>query len=138
MSQLKTCLWFDRQAEEAATFYTSLFPDSAITAISHYGEGMPVPAGTVMVVEFTILGRPFRALNAGPHVTFNEAVSMSVSCADQAEVDRYWNALIADGGSPVQCSWLKDKYGLSWQIVPEMMGRLQIEGGPGVDRMMHA
>ncbi|MDX3911663.1 MAG: VOC family protein [Sphingobium sp.] len=138
MTKIKPCLWFDREAEEAATFYTGLFPGGAITALSRYGEGMPVPAGTVMLVEFSILGQDFQALNGGPHFTFTEAISMSVSCADQAEVDRYWDALIADGGRAVQCGWLKDRFGLSWQIVPEMMTRLQVQGGPGVDRMMHA
>lgn len=133
------CLWFDRNAEEAARFYVSLFPNAAVGAISRYGEGMPLPAGTALMVEFTLDGQRFQALNGGPVFTFSEAISFSVPCADQAEVDRYWDALIADGGSPGRCGWLKDRFGLSWQIVPQAMNRLQKEGRPEqVGRMMGA
>lgn len=138
MSKIKPCLWFDGEAEEAATFYTGLFPGGAITSVSRYSEGMPFPAGTALLVEFSLFGRDFQALNGGPHFSFTEAISLSVACVEQAELDRYWDALIADGGSPGQCGWLKDRFGLSWQLVPEAMGRLQAQGGPGVGRMMRA
>lgn len=139
MPAITPCLWFDRQAEEAARFYVSVFPNSAVGTISHYGENMPMPAGTVLVVEFTLDGRPFQGLNGGPHFSFSEAVSFSIDCADQAEVDHYWNALTADGGAPGPCGWLKDRFGLSWQVVPHAMLRMQEEGSPDqVGRMMAA
>jgi predicted 3-demethylubiquinone-9 3-methyltransferase (glyoxalase superfamily) len=113
------CLWFDRQAEEAARFYTSIFPNSKIDKVLHYSADTPGgKEGGVMLVDFTLAGQNYQALNGGPHHTFNDAISLAVRCADQAEVDRYWNALTADGGNPVQCGWLKDKFGVSWQIVP--------------------
>jgi predicted 3-demethylubiquinone-9 3-methyltransferase (glyoxalase superfamily) len=117
------CLWFDNQAEEAARFYTGIFKNSRIGTISRYGEaGQEVhgrPAGSVMTVEFELNGQPFTALNGGPHFKFNEAVSFQIMCRDQEEVDHYWNRL-SQGGDPAaqQCGWLKDKYGLSWQVVP--------------------
>lgn len=116
-------LWFDHQAEEAAIFYVSLFKNSRITKITRYGEGAPAPAGSIMTVEFELAGVPFVALNGGPYFQFTEAISMSVDCQDQAEVDEYWEKF-TDGGTPSQCGWLKDKYGLSWQIVPSILGRL--------------
>jgi predicted 3-demethylubiquinone-9 3-methyltransferase (glyoxalase superfamily) len=113
------CLWFDNRAEEAARFYISVFPDSRIDHILHYSADTPGgKAGGVLLVDFTLAGQKFQALNGGPHDQFNDAISLAVQCADQAEVDRYWAALTADGGRPVQCGWLKDKYGVSWQIVP--------------------
>jgi|SRR5215203_4685869 len=117
------CLWFDNQAEEAARFYTGIFKSSRIITISRYGEaGQEVhgkPAGSVMTVEFELNGQPFTALNGGPDFKFNEAVSFQIMCRDQEEVDHYWNRL-SQGGDPAaqQCGWLKDKYGLSWQVVP--------------------
>jgi predicted 3-demethylubiquinone-9 3-methyltransferase (glyoxalase superfamily) len=117
------CLWFDTEAEEAVRFYVSVFPDAAVEAIARYGkEGFDVhgkPAGSVLTVSFRLLGQEFLALNGGPHFKFSEAVSFIVHCEDQAEIDRYWAAL-GDGGDPnaQQCGWLKDKFGLSWQIVP--------------------
>jgi predicted 3-demethylubiquinone-9 3-methyltransferase (glyoxalase superfamily) len=139
MSKIAPCLWFNGQAEEAAKLYISLVGDGEITAISHYGEGMPFPAGTAMMVEFTLAGQRYQGLNGGPHFTFNEAISLSVNCVDQAEVDKLWDGLIADGGSPSQCGWLKDRFGVSWQIVPAAMGRMQREGTPEqVGRMMGA
>ena len=117
------CLWFDTQAEEAARYYTSIFKNSKIVTITRYTDaGREVhgrPAGSVMTVEFEINGQPFTALNGGPHFKFNEAVSFQIMCRDQEEVDHYWNRLGA-GGDPAaqQCGWLKDKYGLSWQVVP--------------------
>ncbi|SDC12120.1 Glyoxalase superfamily enzyme, possibly 3-demethylubiquinone-9 3-methyltransferase [Sphingomonas sp. YR710] len=124
MPDIAPCLWFDGQAEEAARFYTTVFPNSSIGTISRYGEGAPFPAGTALLVEFTLHGRPFQALNGGPHFSFSEAVSFSADCANQDEIDHYWSALIADGGTPGQCGWLKDRYGLSWQIVPDAIVRM--------------
>jgi len=137
MPQIATCLWFDNQAEEAARFYTSIFPNSRIGAVSKYGEaGGDVhgqPAGRVMVVEFEIDGNSFTALNGGPSFKFNEAVSLQVFCETQEEIDRYWDALIDESKGAGQCGWLKDKFGLSWQIVPQKMGELlgdqSTEGG---------
>jgi len=123
------CLWFDSQAEEAAKFYTSIFEDSRIGRISRYGEaGKEVhgrPAGSVMTVEFELAGQPFTALNGGPAFQFNEAISFQLSCRDQKEVDYYWEKLSA-GGDPKaqQCGWLKDKYGVSWQIVPIAVAKM--------------
>jgi len=123
MSKLTACLWFDTQGEEAARFYTSLFPNSRITSVSHYGEAGPRDAGTVMTVEFELDGQPFVALNGGPEFTFSEAISYQVSCETQEEVDRYWAAL-SEGGEEGPCGWLKDRFGLSWQIVPTALPRL--------------
>jgi len=112
------CLWFETEAaEEAAKFYVSLFPNSRIVSTS------PGPGGSVQTVQFELEGRPFMGLNGGPYATFNDAVSFSVDCEDQAEVDRYWAAL-TEGGKEVQCGWLKDRYGVSWQIVPKALPRL--------------
>jgi len=124
MGRITPFLWFDDQAEAAAEFYVSLFPDSRITSVSRYGEAGPGEAGSVMVVSFQLDGLPVTALNGGPHYRLTEAFSMSVDCADQAEVDRYWDALLADGGEPSRCGWLKDRFGLSWQIVPRALPRL--------------
>jgi predicted 3-demethylubiquinone-9 3-methyltransferase (glyoxalase superfamily) len=112
-----TCLWFDTEAEEAANFYTGIFPGSKLGAVHHYTEAGPGPVGSVLLVEFELNGQQFSALNGGPAHTFNEAVSIVVRCADQAEVDYYWDRLSA-GGQEVACGWLRDRYGLSWQIVP--------------------
>jgi len=115
---LTTCLWFDTQAEEAARFYRGIFKDSRLGRVYPYTEAGPGPAGSVMLVEFELNGQKFSALNGGPQHTFNEAISIVVPCADQAEVDYYWDSLLAGGGHEVVCGWLKDKYGLCWQIVP--------------------
>lgn len=115
--KIKTFLWFDNQAEAAVNYYMAAFKDSKITHVARYGEAGPGPKGQVMIVEFTLAGQQFVALNGGPHFKFTEAISLMVTCEDQAEVDRLWNHLVA-GGAPSQCGWLKDKYGLSWQIVP--------------------
>ena len=123
---IRPCLWFDDQGEEAARFYTGIFPNSRIVDVTRYGEaGFEIhgrPAGSVMTVEFELDGQRFTALNGGPHFTFNEAISFQVMCADQAEVDRYWEQL-GEGGDPraQQCGWLKDRFGLSWQVIPEEM-----------------
>jgi predicted 3-demethylubiquinone-9 3-methyltransferase (glyoxalase superfamily) len=116
-------LWFDNQAEEAVNFYTALFPNSGIDMISRYGEGGPGPKGSVMVAKFRLEGLTFMALNGGPHFKFTEAISLLVNCEAQDEVDRYWEKLSA-GGQKGQCGWLKDKYGLSWQVVPTALGKL--------------
>lgn len=116
-----TCLWFDGQAEEAANFYTSVFPNSKLGKTVRYTEAGPGPAGTVVTVEFEANGQKFIALNGGPEFTFDEAISFEIRCADQAEVDHYWNTLIADGGQESVCGWLKDKYGVSWQVVPQVL-----------------
>ena len=123
MQTLTPCLWFDTQGEEAANLYTSIFPNSRITHVSHYGEAGPRDAGTVLTVEFELDGQAFTALNGGPQFTFSEAISFQVSCADQDEVDRYWSAL-TDGGEEGPCGWLKDRFGLSWQIVPRRLVEL--------------
>jgi predicted 3-demethylubiquinone-9 3-methyltransferase (glyoxalase superfamily) len=123
MQKITTFLWFDHQAEEAANFYISLFKNSKIISISHYGEGGPGPQGTVFTVNFLLEGQEFIALNGGPEFTFSPAISFFVDCATQAEVDELWNKL-TEGGEEVQCGWLKDKYGLSWQIVPSGLNDL--------------
>ena len=131
MSRIAPCLWFDGQAEEAANFYVSLFPDSRIGAVSRYEAGAPFPAGTALLVEFDLGGQRFQALNGGPQFRFTEAVSLSIACKDAAEVDRYWNGLIAGGGEPGRCGWLKDRFGLSWQVVPDGLGTLLSDPDPG-------
>jgi predicted 3-demethylubiquinone-9 3-methyltransferase (glyoxalase superfamily) len=113
-----TCLWFDTQGEEAAQLYTSIFKDSAITGVMRYNEAGPGDAGKVMAVEFTINGQNYLALNGGPQTTFNDSVSLMVEAADQAELDYYWDRLLEGGGEPIACGWLKDRYGLRWQVVP--------------------
>jgi predicted 3-demethylubiquinone-9 3-methyltransferase (glyoxalase superfamily) len=123
MSKLTACLWFDTEGEEAARFYTSVFPNSRIIGISHYGEAGPREAGSVMTVDFELDGQPFLALNGGPEYTFSEAISYQVSCETQDEVDRYWTTL-SEGGEEGPCGWLKDRFGLSWQIVPTALPRL--------------
>lgn len=136
--KITTCLWFDNQAEEAADFYVSVFDGSQILNVARYPEGGPGPAGQAMTVEFEIEGRKFLALNGGPAFTFNEAISFVIDCASQEEVDRYWSALTA-GGAESQCGWLKDKFGVSWQVVPSVLA--QIMGGPdpdGAHRAMRA
>ena len=120
MHEITPCLWFDTEGEEAAAFYTSVFPNSKILDVAHYGEAGPRPSGTVMAVRFELDGRPFVALNGGPEYKFTPAVSFCVDCEDQAEIDYYWDRLVA-GGKPVMCGWLEDRYGVSWQIVPGKM-----------------
>jgi predicted 3-demethylubiquinone-9 3-methyltransferase (glyoxalase superfamily) len=123
--KITTCLWFDGKAEEAARFYTSVFAHSSIDEIQRSTVDYPGgKEGSVLLVTFTLAGQSYLALNGGPFDTFNNAISLSVDCADQAEVDRMWIALTADGGTPIQCGWLKDKYGLSWQIVPRRLTEL--------------
>jgi predicted 3-demethylubiquinone-9 3-methyltransferase (glyoxalase superfamily) len=117
-------LWFDGQAEQAANFYVSVFPNSKVAKVVRNVQGGPGPAGSVLTVAFELDGQPFVALNGGPHFKFTEAVSFVVNCQTQEEVDSYWEKLTAGGGSPVQCGWLKDKFGLSWQITPTVLPEL--------------
>ncbi|MBX7074568.1 MAG: VOC family protein [Pirellulales bacterium] len=121
--KIKTFLWYDRSAEEAANFYCSLFKDSQVNKVTRYPKGAPAPEGTAMTVEFQLAGIEFVALNGGPHFKFTEAISLSVDCESQAEVDHLWSSL-TQGGQPSQCGWLKDRYGLSWQIVPRALPEL--------------
>ncbi|QBJ97707.1 VOC family protein [Rhodococcus sp. ABRD24] len=122
MQKITPCLWFDTEGEEAAQFYTSVFKNSRILNVSRYGPGMHRPEGLALTVEFELDGQKFTILNGGPEFTFDEAISFQVSCADQAEVDGYWSKLTADGGQESQCGWLKDRYGVSWQIIPAALG----------------
>jgi predicted 3-demethylubiquinone-9 3-methyltransferase (glyoxalase superfamily) len=126
------CLWFDNQGEEAANFYVSVFPNSRILDVTRYNEAGMGEAGTVMTVTFELDGQQMVALNGGPYFTFNEAISLMIHCETQEDVDHYWNALTADGGEPGQCGWLKDKYGVSWQVVPNLvMGGLDDDSEAG-------
>ena len=118
------CLWFDNQAEEAANYYVSVFKDSKVLHVDRYSDVGPDPDARVVFVEFQINGQPFQAINGGPMFTFSEAISFAIECETQDEVDYYWNTLINDGGEPSECGWLKDKYGVSWQIVPNMLNDL--------------
>ena len=139
MTTITPNLWFDEQGLEAAEFYTSVFPNSQIKQVSYYGEAGPRDAGSVMTVAFELDGHPFVAINGGPQFTFDEAVSFEISCEDQGEVDRYTERLIADGGEQGPCGWVKDKYGLSWQIVPKRLIELLGTGeGETAQRVMAA
>lgn len=117
-------LWFDKEAEAAADFYTSIFKDSSINGKLFYSENMPLPEGTALTVDFTLNGVQFTALNGGPNFKFNESVSFVVHCDNQEEIDYYWDSLLKDGGQESQCGWLKDKFGLSWQVVPDRLLKL--------------
>ncbi len=130
MSAITPCLWFDDDLEEAMEFYVKIFPDSAIGSVSRYGEAGPGAPGTVMAADWTMNGMGFRGINGGPiYAHFTEAISFSVACADQGEVDYYWDNLVA-GGEPGQCAWLKDRFGLSWQIVPDRLVELLADPDP--------
>lgn len=131
--KIKTFLWYDNKAEEAAELYCSLFPNSRIISVSRYPEGSPAPAGTAMTVEFELAGTKFVALNGGPVFHFTEAISLTVYCEDQDEVDRLWEKL-TDGGEPSHCGWLQDRYGLSWQIVPRILPQLLSSPEAGVSQ----
>jgi predicted 3-demethylubiquinone-9 3-methyltransferase (glyoxalase superfamily) len=122
---INPCLWFDDKADEAAKFYAAVFPDSRIEQTLHYSVDTPGgKAGTVMLVDFTLKGQRMQALNGGPHDQFNDAISLVVTCKDQAEIERYWDALTAEGGKPVQCGWLKDKFGVYWPIVSKELPKM--------------
>lgn len=128
-ASIQPCLWFDDTLEEAARFYTGIFPDSSVGHLARYGDAGPGEAGTVMAAEFTLAGVTFRGINGGPAFPFTEAVSFSVTCRDQSEVDYYWDSL-ADGGEESVCGWLKDRFGLSWQIVPVRLYELVADPDP--------
>jgi len=139
MPNIQPCLWFDTEAEEAAKFYCSVFPNSKITRISHYTDVGPRPKGMVLTVEFVLDGKPFMALNGGPEFKFTEAISISVECDTQEEIDRYWSALQAGGGKEIECGWLKDRFGLSWQVSPKKMADIITGPDPEkADRAMRA
>lgn len=129
------CLWFDGTAEQAAQHYVSIFPNSQITSVTRNGADGPGPEGSVLVVTWTLDGQPYQGLNGGPQYTFSEAISFSIACADQEEVDHYWNAL-SDGGEEGPCGWLKDRFGVSWQVVPTQLPELL--GDPDPDRAQRA
>ena len=136
MPELTACLWFDTDGEEAAKFYTAVFPNSQITHVSRYGEAGPRPAGTVMTVSFELDGKPFLALNGGPEFSFSEAISFQVDCKSQQEVDHYWSTL-SEGGEEGPCGWLKDRFGLSWQVVPRRLTELLTDSdGAKAQRVM--
>ncbi|PWB98273.1 VOC family protein [Salinibacterium hongtaonis] len=124
MASLRPCLWFDNQAEEAAEFYTGLFPNSRITRVVRYRAGSAKAEGSVLGVDFELDGAPFQALNGGPAFAFTEAISFVVELDSQAEIDRVWDAMLDSGGVASQCGWIKDRYGLSWQIVPRSLGQM--------------
>src|SRR5882757_1225242 len=130
MQKITTFLWFDNNAEEAMNFYISLFKDSKILSVTRNGEGRPGPKGSVLVGTFQLEGQEFMVLNGGPMFKFTEAISLYVSCETQQEVDDLWTKLTAGGGAPSQCGWLKDKFGLSWQIIPTTLGRLMNDPDP--------
>ena len=130
MQKITPYLWFDNQAEEAAALYTSIFKGSRIVSVQRYGDAGPGPKGTAMVVMFELLGQEFIALNGGPEYKFTEAFSLYVSCKTQAEVDELWERLTSGGGEPGRCGWLKDKYGLSWQIIPTALVELLSDPDP--------
>jgi predicted 3-demethylubiquinone-9 3-methyltransferase (glyoxalase superfamily) len=139
MPHLTPNLWFDDNALEAAEFYVSVFPNSKVTTVTHYTEAGPGEPGTVLTVSFVLDGQDFTGVNGGPMFKFSEAISFLINCADQAEVDHYWDALTADGGQESQCGWLKDKFGLSWQVVPADWEDLMTDPDPErVNRAMAA
>jgi predicted 3-demethylubiquinone-9 3-methyltransferase (glyoxalase superfamily) len=129
-------LWFDTESEGAAAFYVSVFPNSRVVGVTHYPEDAPREAGMVMTVEFELDGQRFVGINGGPEFTFDEAISFQIECADQEEIDRYWSLLSADGGSEGPCGWLKDKFGVSWQVVPTGMD--QVFDDPDPERARRA
>ena len=130
MSRITPCLWFDGKAEEAAGFYVSIFPGAKIMAVSRYGADAPFPAGTALMVEFDLDGQRFQTINGGPNYTHSPAISLSISARDAAEVDHYWSALTANGGTEGRCGWLKDRCGVSWQVVPEGLSKVMSDPDP--------
>jgi predicted 3-demethylubiquinone-9 3-methyltransferase (glyoxalase superfamily) len=136
MTTITPCLWFDTQGEDAARYYVSLFPRSSITSVQAWGPENPERQGQALLVEFVLDGQPFTALNGGPQFTFTEAVSLQIDCADQAEVDHYWDAFVGDGGQESDCGWCKDKFGFSWQVVPRILPELL--GDPDRERASRA
>jgi predicted 3-demethylubiquinone-9 3-methyltransferase (glyoxalase superfamily) len=138
MPRITPNLWFDTEGLDAAEFYCSIFPNSEIRAVSHYTDAGPRPAGTVLTVDFVLDGQELTAINGGPEFTFDEAISLAINCKDQDEIDYYWTKL-TEGGEESQCGWLKDRYGLSWQVVPEGIDELMLDPDPGrAERAMKA
>jgi predicted 3-demethylubiquinone-9 3-methyltransferase (glyoxalase superfamily) len=137
-SKIHPFLWFDTQAEEAAKLYTSIFPNSKLKNTARYPDSVPGMGGKVMTVDFEIDGLPVTALNAGPHFKFNEAISLYVETKDQAETDKYWNAIVGNGGQESQCGWCKDKWGVSWQITPRTLIEAMVAGGAEAKRAFDA
>jgi predicted 3-demethylubiquinone-9 3-methyltransferase (glyoxalase superfamily) len=139
MQKITPFLWFDNQAEEAVNFYTTVFKNSKIGTVARYGESGPGPKGSFMTIMFDLDGHAFMALNGGPIFKFTEALSLMVNCEDQEEIDYFWEKLSADGGKEVECGWLKDKYGLFWQVVPKILGELvQSKDTEKSERVMNA
>ena len=128
---VSTFLWFERNAEAAVEFYTTVIPNSRITKIARWGDGGPAPKGSVMTVAFELAGHALTAINGGPHYKLTPAVSLVLSCETQAEIDHYWDTLLADGGKPSMCGWLEDRFGLSWQVIPSVIGDLLTDADPG-------
>jgi predicted 3-demethylubiquinone-9 3-methyltransferase (glyoxalase superfamily) len=138
MPRITPNLWFDTESTEAAEFYVSVFPNSEITGVLYYGEAGPRPAGTVLTVDFVLDGQAYTAINGGPEFTFNEAISLQINCADQGEVDHYWSKL-SENGEEGPCGWLKDRFGVSWQVVPAALGELLRDPDEGrAERSMKA
>lgn len=138
MPRITPNLWFDTESEEAAKFYVSVFPNSEVKHVSYYNEAGPRPAGTVLTVDFVLDGQDYTAINGGPEFTFNESISLLINCADQEEVDYYW-AKLSEGGEESQCGWLKDRYGVSWQVVPAGMEEMLGDSDKGrAERAMRA
>jgi predicted 3-demethylubiquinone-9 3-methyltransferase (glyoxalase superfamily) len=136
--KITPCLWFENQAEDAMNFYVSVFKDAEAGEVTRYGEGGPVPVGTVLTASFKLFGQEFVGLNGGPEFKFTEAISFQIDCADQEEVDYYWNALTEDGEES-ECGWLKDKFGLSWQVIPRRLYELMQDEDPEkANRVMQA
>jgi predicted 3-demethylubiquinone-9 3-methyltransferase (glyoxalase superfamily) len=138
---ITTCLWFDGCADDAVAFYLSIFPDSKRTTASTWGEDQPGEAGATLAIDFELMGSSFLALNGGPDFKFTPAISFVIPCETQAEIDRYWDSLLADGGSTMQCGWLTDRFGVSWQVVPNRLGELlsdpdQGRAGRAMEAMM--
>lgn len=130
-AKIRTFLWYAKEAEEAARFYTSIFPDSRVDRVTAMRSESPSgPAGSVKVVDFTLFGQRFQAMTAGPHHDFNDAISLTVACDDQAELDRYWNAFLESGGKPQACGWLVDRWGVRWQIVPAIFDEMMADEDP--------
>jgi predicted 3-demethylubiquinone-9 3-methyltransferase (glyoxalase superfamily) len=136
MDPIVPCLWFDTQAEDAVAFYTAIFANSRVGSKSRYGPNAPLPEGTMLACAFFLDGQEFMAMNGGPMFSFTPAISMVRRCETQAEIDHFWDALLEGGGSPSRCGWLKDRFGVSWQVVPKSLGKLM--SGPGAGRVMAA
>jgi predicted 3-demethylubiquinone-9 3-methyltransferase (glyoxalase superfamily) len=137
LQKITPCLWFGGNADAAVNFYTSVFANSRTVGVSHYGEGGPLPKGSILVIDFELEGQPFRALNGPPQFQFTEAISMTVNCDTQAEIDRFWEKL-SDGGGTHVCGWLKDRFGLSWQVVPSMLSEWMTKDPASSNRVMQA